>query len=143
MSDVNFNKLLIWVNALVPLGLLEAQREVAVVFGAAEIRQLAEAQPEDPVDQRVGEVEVVAVGHVLDGTAVGAVVVSDPTGVRRPVPRCDRLHPPVSFAGSSPVAPVVVFALQPALSSMKATSVIVKRLIAQSRLVPPGHPTLP
>ena len=45
-------------GVLAPLSLFETQREVAVVLGSAEIRQLAEAQPEDPVDQGVGEVEV-------------------------------------------------------------------------------------
>lgn len=50
------------VLVLPPLGLLEGQGEVAVVFGAAEVSQLAEAETEDAVDQRVGEVEVSAVG---------------------------------------------------------------------------------
>ncbi len=36
------------------------QREVAVVLGAAEVGQLAQAEAKDPVDQRVGELEVVA-----------------------------------------------------------------------------------
>ena len=44
---------------------LEAEREVAVVLGAAEVRQLTQAEPEDAVDQRVGELEVVAIGHGL------------------------------------------------------------------------------
>jgi hypothetical protein len=47
---------------LSPLRLLEAEREVSVVLGAAEIGQLSEAEPEDPVDQGVGEVEIRAVG---------------------------------------------------------------------------------
>ncbi len=51
------------VLVLAPLRLLERQREVAVELGAAEVRLLAEAEPEEPVDQRVGEVEVTAVGH--------------------------------------------------------------------------------
>ena len=46
------------VLVLAPLRLLERQREVAVVLGAAEVGELAEAEPEDPVDQRVGELEV-------------------------------------------------------------------------------------
>ena len=51
------------VLVLAALGLLEAHREVAVVLRAAEVGQLSEADPEDAVDQRVGEVEVLAVGH--------------------------------------------------------------------------------
>ena len=42
------------------------QREVAVVLRSAEVRQLAQAEPEDPVDQRIGELEVLAVGHGLE-----------------------------------------------------------------------------
>ena len=55
------------VLVLAPLGLLEAQREVAVVLGSAEVRELSQAEPEDAIDQRVGELEVVAVGHGLVG----------------------------------------------------------------------------
>jgi hypothetical protein len=44
-----------------PLRLFEAQREVAVVFGSAEVRKLAQAHPNDAVGQRVGEVEIVAI----------------------------------------------------------------------------------
>lgn len=51
------------VLVLARLRLLEAQREVAVVLGAAEVRELAHAQAKDAVGQRVGEVDVVAVGH--------------------------------------------------------------------------------
>ena len=51
------------VLVLAPLGLLEAEREVAVVLGSAEVGQLSQAEPEDAIDQRVGELEVVAVGH--------------------------------------------------------------------------------
>ena len=51
------------VLVLAPLSLLEGQREVAVVLGAAEVGELAEAEPEDPVDQRVGEFEVALVRH--------------------------------------------------------------------------------
>ena len=51
------------VLVLAPLSLLQGQREVAVVLGAAEVGQLPQAEPEDAVDQRVGELEVVAVGH--------------------------------------------------------------------------------
>src|SRR5215211_170678 len=51
------------VRVLARLGLLERHREVAVVLGPAEVRHLAQAQPEDPVDQRVGELEVRALGH--------------------------------------------------------------------------------
>jgi Glutamine synthetase, catalytic domain len=45
---------------LAPLGLLEAEREVTVVLGSAEVRKLAQAQPEDAIDQRIREIEVVA-----------------------------------------------------------------------------------
>ena len=51
------------VLVLAALGLLERHREVPVVLGAAEVGQLTQAQPEDPVDQRVGEIEVLAGGH--------------------------------------------------------------------------------
>jgi len=50
------------VIVLAALRLLEGQREVAVELGAAEIGELAEAEPEDPVDQRVREIEVTAIG---------------------------------------------------------------------------------
>src|SRR2546429_695808 len=43
---------------LAPLGLLEAQREVTVVLGAAEVRELSQAEPEDAIDQRIGELEI-------------------------------------------------------------------------------------
>jgi hypothetical protein len=45
------------------LRLLKAQREVAVVFGSAEVRQLAQAESNDPISQRIGEVQVLTVGH--------------------------------------------------------------------------------
>ena len=51
------------VGVLAALGLLEGQREVAVELRAAEVGELAEAEPEDPIDQRVGEVEILAIGH--------------------------------------------------------------------------------
>ena len=51
---------------LAPLRLLEAQREVAVVLGAAEVRELAQAEPEDAIDQRIGELEILAVSHSLN-----------------------------------------------------------------------------
>src|SRR5271170_3838699 len=47
------------------LRLLEAQREIAVVLRPAEVGQLSKAEPEDAVSERVGEVEIVAVGHVI------------------------------------------------------------------------------
>src|SRR5262249_18432243 len=50
---------------LAGLGLLEAEREVPVVLGAAEVGQLSQAESEQSVDQRVGELEVIAVSHVL------------------------------------------------------------------------------
>ena len=37
------------VLVLAPLRLLERQREVAVVLGAAEVRELAHAEAEDPI----------------------------------------------------------------------------------------------
>ena len=51
------------VLVLAPLSLLEAQREVAVVLRPAEVGQLSETEPEDAVDQRIGELEVLALGH--------------------------------------------------------------------------------
>jgi len=48
---------------LAPLGLLEAQRKVTVVLGAAEVRELSQAEPEDPIDQRIRELEIRAVSH--------------------------------------------------------------------------------
>ena len=40
------------VLVLAPLGVFEAQREVTVVLGAAEVRELSQAVPEDAIDQR-------------------------------------------------------------------------------------------
>src|SRR5215211_8420899 len=51
------------VAVLAALSLLEAHGEVTVVLGPAEVRQLPETEPEDAVDQRVGEFEVLASGH--------------------------------------------------------------------------------
>src|SRR3979409_727266 len=51
------------VLVLATLSLLEAEREVAAMLRAAEVRKLSEAEPEDTVGERVGEVDVVAVGH--------------------------------------------------------------------------------
>src|SRR5436305_4425942 len=48
---------------LAPLGLLEAQGEITVVLGAAEVRELPETEPEDAIDQRIGELEIRAVSH--------------------------------------------------------------------------------
>ena len=59
---------------LSPLRLLEREREVTVVLGAAEVGQLAEAEPEDPVDQRVGEVEILAAGHGSNLSSGASVV---------------------------------------------------------------------
>ena len=41
-----------------PLSLLETQRKVTVVPRPAEIRELPQAQPNDAIDQRVGELKV-------------------------------------------------------------------------------------
>ena len=38
------------VLVLAPLGLLEAQREITVVLGAAEVRELSQTKPEDAID---------------------------------------------------------------------------------------------
>jgi len=54
------------VGVLAPLSLLQAQREIAVVLGCAEIGELSQAEPEDAIDQRAGELEVVALGHGLE-----------------------------------------------------------------------------
>ena len=48
---------------LARLRLFEGQREVTVVLGAAEVGHLTEAESEHPVDQRIGELEVVAISH--------------------------------------------------------------------------------
>ena len=48
---------------LAPLGLLEAQREITVVLGAAEVRELSQTEPEDAIDQRIRELEIRAVSH--------------------------------------------------------------------------------
>jgi len=51
------------VLVLAPLGLLEGQREVTVVLRSAEVGELAQADPDDLVGQRVAEFEVLALGH--------------------------------------------------------------------------------
>ena len=51
------------VIVLAPLRLLEAEREVPIELRAAEIGQLTEAEPDKPVGQRVGEVDVLAIRH--------------------------------------------------------------------------------
>ena len=51
------------VIVLAPLRLLELEREVPVEHRAAEIGQLTEAEPNNPVSQRVREVGVPAVRH--------------------------------------------------------------------------------
>jgi hypothetical protein len=48
---------------LAPLGLLEAQGEITVVLGAAEVRELSQTQPENAIDQRIGEREICPVSH--------------------------------------------------------------------------------
>ena len=71
------------VLVLAPLRLLEADREVAVVLRAAEVRELAEAEPEDAVGQRVGEVELRPIGHGLTVFAPPAGAVRRPAGDSR------------------------------------------------------------
>ena len=61
--------LLSHVLVLALLSLLEAEREVTVVLGPAEVGQLTETEPEDPIDQRIREVEVLALGHVRAGAS--------------------------------------------------------------------------
>src|ERR671911_2808784 len=56
------------VLVLAPLSLLEAQGKVTVVLRSAEVRELSQAEPEDPIDQRIGELEVLAVGHGFEGS---------------------------------------------------------------------------
>ncbi len=51
------------VLVLPALSLLQADREVAVVLGAAEVGELPHAQAEHAIGQRVGEVDVAAIGH--------------------------------------------------------------------------------
>ena len=48
---------------LAPLGLLEAQGEITVVLGAAEVRELSQTEPEDAIDQRIGELDIRPVSH--------------------------------------------------------------------------------
>src|SRR5262249_43091927 len=55
------------VEVLATLSLFQADREVTVVLGSAEVGELSQAEPEDPIDHRIGELEVVAVGHSVDG----------------------------------------------------------------------------
>src|SRR5581483_2087740 len=57
------------VLVLSALRLLEGEAEVAVELRAAEVCELAHAEPEDPVRQRVGEVDVAVVGHLVCGSA--------------------------------------------------------------------------
>jgi hypothetical protein len=52
---------------LAPLGLLEAQREVTVVLGAAEVREFPQTEPEDAIDQRIRELQIRAVSRVEPG----------------------------------------------------------------------------
>ena len=51
------------VLVLSALSLLQAQREVAVVLGSAEVGELSHAESKDPIGQRVGEVEILAISH--------------------------------------------------------------------------------
>src|SRR5207247_2806314 len=54
-------------RVLAALRLLQSEREVAVVLGATEVSGLADAQPEDLVDQGVGEIDVALAGHASSG----------------------------------------------------------------------------
>ena len=54
------------VLVLTALSLLEAQGEVTVVLRSAEVRELSQAEPEDAIDQRIVELEILAVGHGLE-----------------------------------------------------------------------------
>ena len=70
------------VLVLARLRLFEGQREVAVVLRPAEVGDLAQAQSEHAIDQRIRELEVVAISHgcaSLDAAA-GAVNERDPWG---------------------------------------------------------------
>ena len=51
------------VLVLAPLSLLKGLREVAVVLGPAEIRQLTKTQTDNAIGQRIAEIDVFAVGH--------------------------------------------------------------------------------
>ena len=53
------------VLVLAPLRLIQGQREVAVVLRAAEVSELSQGESDDPVGQRVAEVDVRALGHGL------------------------------------------------------------------------------
>ena len=68
------------VFVLAPLRLFEAQIEVPVVLGAAEVRQLAQAEPENAIDQRVVELEILAVGHRLGQSVLAACHCGQPRG---------------------------------------------------------------
>jgi hypothetical protein len=61
--------LLSHIFVLSPLGVLQADREVAVVLGAAEVCKLTHAQPKDAVGERVGEVDVVAISHTFSASS--------------------------------------------------------------------------
>ena len=51
------------VFVLAALRLLQREREVAVILGAAEIGKLADAHPEEAIGERVGEIDVGSSGH--------------------------------------------------------------------------------
>ena len=50
-------------SCFAPLSLLETQRKVTVVLRSAEIRELPQAQPNDAIDQRIGELEILTISH--------------------------------------------------------------------------------
>ena len=54
------------VVVLAPLCLLEIEREIAVELRPAEIGELTETEPNDPISQRIGEVSVPTDDHLTN-----------------------------------------------------------------------------
>jgi hypothetical protein len=48
---------------LAPLSLLETRGKVAVGLGFAEVHELPQAEPQNPIDHRIAELEILAVSH--------------------------------------------------------------------------------
>src|SRR5439155_1490471 len=76
------------VVVLASLSLFEAEGEVTVVLRAAEVGEVAQAEPKDAIDQRIGELEVLLVSH--EKPSVRLEIVRDAGSVRR---RCQRFRP--------------------------------------------------
>ena len=59
------------VLTLASLSLLQRQRKIPVVLGAAEVRHLPKTETEDAIDQRISEIKLSAVGHDSFSYALG------------------------------------------------------------------------